>query len=107
MICEHCRTVFCWDEADTVFLGAGPACYCSRACKKNAARGRRRRRKTQGARAQHQEQVRLRMCADRPKPEYATREDAWLAAARLGRVSPLYPYECPCGGWHLTSQETA
>ena len=104
MICEHCRTVFCWDEADSVLLGARPALYCSPACKRNAARARRRRRDSRSPRVQHQEQVRLQMCRERPKKGYPTADAAWVAIAELRRDPLLSPYRCPCGWWHLTSE---
>ena len=95
MICEHCGCVFCWDEADEG--GDRPRRYCSRACRKNALKAR-------GIRTHHRTQVRLRMCRERPKTGYVTREAALLAVAQLRRIPPMHPYECPCGAWHLTSE---
>jgi hypothetical protein len=96
MICDHCKSVFCWDDADEGTLGGQRRRYCSQTCQRAAAR-----------RKQHQTLVRLQMCRERPKPGYVTREAASLAAGQLGRIPPLYPYACPCGRWHLTSEAQA
>ena len=101
MICERCGTVFCWDEADTAFLGGRPKLFCSKACKKNASKAR----QALAVRDQHRRQVQLQMCAERPKTGYATREAALLAVTELRPVPPLYPYGCSCGWWHLTKRE--
>jgi hypothetical protein len=97
MVCERCGTVFCWDGADEVIIGGPRKRYCSNACQHSAAKAR-------AVRAKHQTQVQLQMCRERPKTGYATMESALLAVAELRRIPPLYPYECPCGWWHLTSQ---
>lgn len=93
MICERCRCVFCWDDADEGTLGGQRRRYCSQTCQRAAAK-----------RKQHQTLVQLQMCRERPKPEYVSRDAALLAAAQLRRIPPLHPYECPCGSWHLTSR---
>ena len=98
MICERCGTVFCWDDADGILLGGNPKRFCSKECK-------RRDRKGLGSRRAHvQKYWQKQACDQRPKPRYASEEDALCGAADLGRIPPLRPYSCPCGGWHLTSQ---
>jgi hypothetical protein len=93
MICERCGTVFCWDGADEVLVGGPRKRYCDDICAKKASKAR-----------PHRIKVQLRMCSERPKPGYATREAALQAAAQLQRIPTLHPYECPCGFWHLTSE---
>ncbi len=103
MICERCGTVFCWDDADAILLGSGRKRFCSKECKKKDRKGigSRRVHAQRSWRKYRQKQA----CSERSKPVYATEEDALCFAA--GCVPPLYPYECPCGSWHLTSQQPA
>ena len=107
--CERCGTVFCWDDADEAVLAwdedGFPAevfrkLYCGPNCRVKASR---KRRKVIGPQ--------LRACLTRPerKQKFASEEDALLTAARVRTQSRrwLYPYKCPCGFWHLTSNPAA
>jgi hypothetical protein len=98
MICERCGTVFCWDEADEGTLCGVRRRYCSKTCRARAARDRSRKH-TRTRRA-------LAACTDKAKHWYEDERDALLAAARYERLhgERRYPYECPCGTWHLTSE---
>jgi hypothetical protein len=98
VICEHCGTVFCWDDADTILLGSTPKRYCSKACKRNANQRPSQRDKWRNYRSR-------KACEDRPKNRYDSREEALYAISQIRRIPPLYPYLCRCGSWHLTSQE--
>lgn len=101
MICEHCGTVFCWDEADLVFLGAPRRRYCCTNCAKRASA------KRTGARSRQQLRAEQRdSCMQRGKVVF---EDASAAVKSVEAIYKnhdlqMYPYECVCGWWHLSKQ---
>jgi hypothetical protein len=58
------------------------------------------------AREAAQNHARLAACAEKDKLRYENERAAALAAGsnEVRHGSRTYPYECPCGYWHLTSQ---
>lgn len=103
MICERrgCGTVFCDDLADESALGGQRKRYCSPQCAKksspSAIRARRR---------WLQKQKQLSACIRRDKKRYPDQQRAAIDAdmANYRNNVILYPYECACGWWHLTSE---
>lgn len=104
MICEHCGTVFCWDEADE---GGGPKLYCSKACAQGAWKKRKRQRA--GESSAHFRQwleSSLQACVEQGKRQYMSEDDAQAAAAAIfsRKAQPLRVYRCPGSKhWHVTS----
>jgi hypothetical protein len=102
MICQYCRCVFCWDEADE---GGGPKLYCSRVCTRKATR--RRQRARQGPTPPRWWiESNLAACAGQGKQQYPNSEwaEAGAAAVFSRTGQPLRAYHCPgTGHWHLTS----
>jgi hypothetical protein len=110
VICERCGTVFCWDDADQLFISglANRRRFCSERCRKQA-----RRRAAPSYRRQRWRNsyfvrnLQLAICAEQGKKRYESKREAHQDAKRLKVVMHvrLYPYECACGWWHLTSKQ--
>jgi hypothetical protein len=105
MICERCGTVFCWDDADEGALAGSRKRYCSKTCASKVSPSFRRMRNQNLSRRRDRAE-RIAVCAERGKASFESE-----AAAARGALNPsrqigchLYPYECACGKWHLTSE---
>jgi hypothetical protein len=87
---EGCGTRFVPDDGG----GDAPALYCGQACRRAAKKKRQRRARQLAA------------CTAMNKQAWTDGPAATLAAARYESQfgGHRYPYECPCGVWHLTSQ---
>lgn len=100
MVCERCGTVFCWDDAPELTLGGLRKRYCSETCRKKSTPGRKATRSRSRARAKQRAS-----CAKRGKKLYpdstAAMKDVEGAFRKNG--VQMYPYQCACGWWHLTS----
>jgi hypothetical protein len=111
VVCEHCGTVFCWDNADIASLGGSRKRFCSKSCKTSASNKRTgvRALSTQAKRSERRLARRLEACRERGKPQYGSETLAKTTALRLYAAKGwmLYPYNCPCGFWHLTSEKPA
>lgn len=110
MVCEHCGTIFCWDEADVGSLGGSRKLYCSRSCKSKATVARAGTVKALQLIAEQQvrrKKRQLELCKVQGKKQYADVVLARTTAQRLyiAKGWMLYPYECACGFWHLTREK--
>ena len=95
MVCKHCGTVFCWDNADVTTLNETRKEYCSEQCRKRESVKRR----------PNPAAEEMRVHGIRGKKEYAGIAEARTGAGEvlLRKGIVLYPYLCrQCGWWHLT-----
>jgi len=108
MVCGRCGTVFCWDDADQILLGSDKKKYCGKSCSHKVSPSSRRSKRRRRELASHTETV-LAGCAERGKMPFRTSGDAEREARRLAvtRGLCLYPYQCRCSAWHLTSAPQA
>jgi hypothetical protein len=95
MICKRCGTVFCDDYAGE---SAGVRRYCSKSCKQRRKPAERRRR----SRLRRSDRSKN-WCPNPQKMRYLDLVQADAAAQAAIEGKTLYPYDCPCGWWHLTS----
>lgn len=106
MVCEHCGTIFCWDEADNAPMdGRNRKRFCSEHCKKRASAKRTGKNVNSEQRRRNSAlRYELTICETRGKQRYtdivAARQGAGRVLQHKGWV--LYPYLCVCGFWHLT-----
>jgi hypothetical protein len=106
--CEHCGAGF-RQIKDT----AAEKKYCSQTHAKAASKARTRPARRDAreaelrvAREAAQQAARLAACAEKNKPRYADERSASIHAGTLEirYARRQYPYECPCGFWHLTTE---
>lgn len=107
MICEYCGAVFCIDGDIYPGVSLDPQRYCSATHKSKAKR--QRAAKLAAEQTARKLAKKRKTCWVMGKRRYSTIVEARQAAgdflAREG--SPLYPYQCACNWWHLTSQPPA
>lgn len=101
MICERCGTFYCDDWAAERILGGSVRRFCSRQCKAKTTPSY----KASKRRAREHER-----CSRQGKIRYEDAVTAMAVAewsARQPGGGRTRPYECGCGGWHLTGKGVA
>jgi hypothetical protein len=103
VVCERCGTIYCWDEADVASLGGSRKRYCSKTCKDKTNSSKK---ISDEDHEVHRKARQLEACQARGKKPYTSIVIARNVATRLFVQYgwTLYPYQCVCGNWHLTSQ---